>query len=144
MFNVSIPKLSIEEVLKRYQRIRPLVHVDGKLYYLREFTPEEICGISYLWECEEDKRDEVGEDELEVMEGRDFVCLIKYTFYGLFKPTVSEVLRQIDDRDLPFVRAFEIIDYPRVAEDFHKDSFTSIAFSNGYHVAMVRLYMQRM
>ena len=85
-------------------------------------------------------RDEVGKDELEVLEGRDFVCLHMYGYYGLFKPSVGEVLSQINEYDLPWVKAFEIIEKPETAEDFYKDSFTSIAFENGYHVSTVRLY----
>lgn len=88
-------------------------------------------------------RKEVGEGELEVLEGRDFVCLHGYGYYGLFKPSIGEVLSQIKEYDLPFVSAFEIIESPEVAEDFHKDSFTSIAFDNGYHVSKVRLYRSK-
>ena len=65
------------------------------------------------------------------MEGRDFVCLHRYGYYGLFKPSVGEVLSQIKEYDLPFIKAFEIIESPQTAADFHKDSFTSIAFDNG-------------
>ena len=87
-----------------------------------------------------DLREEVGKDELEVLEGRDFVCLHSYSYYGFFKPSVGEVLSQIKEHDLPFVKAFEIIESPQTADDFHNDSFTSIAFDNGYHVSTVRLY----
>lgn len=96
--------------------------------------------MSYLFNRYEDVRGEVREDELEVLEGRDFVCLHSWAYYGFFKPSISEVLSQIKEYDLPFVRAFEIIESPQTAEDFHKDSFTSIAFDNGYHVSTIRLY----
>lgn len=140
MFNVSIPKISDEEMKERYEQIKPVITVDGKLHYLREFTFEELTGISYLWNCDEDVREEVGEGELEVLEGRDFVCLHGYGYYGFFKPSIGEVLSQIKEYDLPFVKAFEIIESPETAEDFHKSSFASIAFDNGYHVSTVRLY----
>ena len=63
-----------------------------------------------------------------------------WNFYGFFKPSVGEVLAQIKEHDLPLVKAFEIIEGPQTVDDFHKDSFTSIAFDNGYHVSTVRLY----
>ena len=140
MFEVSIPKISDEEMMKRYEKIKPVITVNGKLHYFREYTLEELSNISYLWDYEEDVREEVGKDELEVLEGRDFVCLHSWNFYGFFKPSVGEVLAQIKEHDLPLVKAFEIIESPQTADDFHKDSFTSIAFDNGYHVSTVRLY----
>lgn len=143
MFEVSIPKISDEEMMKRYKQIKPVITVNGKLHYFREFTLEELSGISYLWNRHEDVREEVGEDELEVLEGRDFVCLHSYRYYGFFKPSVGEVLFQIKEYDLPFIKAFEIIESPQTAADFHKDSFTSIAFDNGYHVSTVRLYGEK-
>ncbi len=143
MFKVSIPNISKEEMMKRYEHIKPVITRNGKLYHLREFTPDEITGISYLWNADEDVREEVGEDELVVLEGRDFVCLHGYGYHGLFKPSVGEVLAQIKEYDVPFVRAFEIIESPQTAEDFYKDSFTSIAFDNGYHVSTVRLYGEK-
>lgn len=140
MFEVSIPKISDEEMMKRYEQTKPVITVNGKLHYFREYTLEELSDISYLCDYEEDVREEVGKDELEVLEGRDFVCLHSYSYYGFFKPSVGEVLSQIKEHDLPFVKAFEIIERPQTADDFHKDSFTSIAFDNGYHVSTVRLY----
>lgn len=140
MFEVSIPKISDEEMMKRYKQIKPVITLNGKLHYFREYTLEELSDISYLWDYEEDVREEVGKDELEVLEGRDFVCLHSWNFYGFFKPSVGEVLAQIMEHDLPLVKAFEIIESPQTADDFHKDSFTSIAFDNGYHVSTVRLY----
>lgn len=74
------------------------------------------------------------------MDGRDFYCLHSYGYYGLFKPTIKEVLSQISRYDLDFVKAFEAIEIPLTANDFYKNSFTSIAFENGYHVFTVRLY----
>ena len=140
MFKISIPKISKEEMKKRYEQIKPVITVNGKLHYFREFAINEINGISYLWEPDKDVRDEVKENELEVLEGRDFVCLHSYGYYGFFKPTIGEVLSQIKECDIPLIKAFEIIERPETAADYHKDSFTSIAFDNGYHVSTVRVY----
>ena len=139
MFNLSIPNISDEELKRRYKQIKPVVTINGTLYYLREFTFEEL-GISYLWNRSIDARNEVQEDELEIMDGRDFYCLHSYGYYGIFKTTIKEVLSQISRYDLDFVKAFEAIEIPLTANDFYKNSFTSIAFENGYHVFTVRLY----
>lgn len=126
--------------MKRYEQIKSVLTVNGKFHYFREYTLKELSNMSYLFNRNEDVREEVGKDELEVLEGRDFVCLHSWSYYGFFKPSVGEVLSQIKEDDLPFVKAFEIIESPQTADDFHKDSFTSIAFDNGYHVSTVRLY----
>lgn len=140
MFNVSIPKISNAEIQKRYKLIKPVITVNGKLHYFREFSPKELSSYSYLWNISEDVRKEVGENELEILEGRDFICLHTYGYHGFFKPSIAEVLSQIKEHDIPLIKAFEIIESPQTSADFYKDSFTSIAFNQGYHVSTVRLY----
>lgn len=144
MFNVSIPKISDKEMLKRYKHIKPVITLNGKLYYFREFTLEEINGISYLWNSDKDVRGEVGKNELEVWKDHDFVCLHRYGHPIYFKPSIGEILSQIPECDIPYVRAFEIINSPQISDDFYADSFTTIAFNNGYHVSIVRLYVSKM
>lgn len=143
MFDLLIPKISDEEMMKRYQSIKPVITMDGKLYHFREYTLEEMKGNSYFYNRAEDVREEVLEEELQVWEGRDFVCLHKYGYHGIFNPSVGEVLAQINVCDIPFVRAFEIIEWPEIASDLRKDSFRSIAFDKGYHVSTVRLYLAK-
>lgn len=53
MFDVSIPTISKEEMEKRYEQIKPVVTVNGELYYFREFTLKELSSISYLWKRNE-------------------------------------------------------------------------------------------
>ena len=143
MFKVSIPKISDEEMMKRYKLIKPVITVDGKLHYFRDYSLEEITESSFFFNRKDDVREEVGKDKLEVWEGHDFVCLHTYGYYGIFKPSVGEVLAQISERDVPIVKAFEIIENPQTADDFYKGNFTSIAFDNGYHVSTVRLYVEK-
>ncbi len=143
MFIVSIPSISDEELKRRYEQIKPIISENGKLYHLREFSFDQLTGISYLWNHSEDKRDEVKENELEVLKGYDFSCIHRYGYYGLFKPSIADVLAQIDEHILPFVKAFEIIESPQTVSDFHKDGLTSIIFDNGYHVSTVRLYSKK-
>ena len=130
-----IPK---EEIVERYSRIKPVAKKDGKLYWLRPFDEGELFNISYLWDDETEEQ--VQDGEIVPIPDKDFRCLHKYGYYGLFKPSVAEVLTQIDSKLLDTVVAFEIIDSPETAEDFYKDEFTSTAFNSGYHVSTVRLY----
>ena len=143
MFNVSIPKFPVEEIIRRYKDIKPVITVDGKLHYFREFTPEELSSISYLWNRAEDVREEVGKDELKVWKGHDFACLHSYGYPGLFKPSLSEVLSQIKTEDLNLVKAFEIIESPKATVDFYKDALTASIFEKGFHVSIVRLYIAK-
>ena len=130
-----IPK---EEIVERYSRIKPVAKKDGKLYWLRPFDEGELFNISYLWNDETEEQ--VQDGEIVPIPDKDFRCLHKYGYYGLFKPSVAEVLTQIDSELLDTVVAFEIIDSPETAEDFYRDEFTSTAFNSGYHVSTVRLY----
>ncbi|MBR2587549.1 hypothetical protein IKE71_04240 [Candidatus Saccharibacteria bacterium] len=130
-----IPK---EEIVERYSRIKPVAKKDGKLYWLRPFDEGELFNISYLWDDETEEQ--VQDGEIVPIPDKDFRCLHKYGYYGLFKPSVAEVLTQIDSELLGTVVAFEIIDSPETAEDFYRDEFTSTAFNSGYHVSTVRLY----
>lgn len=141
MFKMSIPEISYEELQKRYEHIKPVINVDGKLHYFRNFTTDELTQVSFLFE--RNIGDEVLENELEVIEGKDFPCLHGYGYYGFFKPSIAEVLSQINSNVLPLVKAFEIIEYPETTSNFTKDSFTYIAFENGFHVSTVRLYKEK-
>ena len=140
MFNVSIPTISDDELKKRYQHIKPVITVNGKLHYFKEFTDKELRNISYLWNREK-IGEEVNDGELKVWEGHDFNCIHRYGYYGLFKPSIAEVLAQINEFDILSIKAFEIIESPETADDFYKDGLTSIIFKNGFHVSKVRLYI---
>ena len=140
MAEVLIPSISDEELYKRYETIKPVITVNGKLHYLRKFSLDEIKGITYIWNLEKDLRQEVDEGELEQWEGKDFKCLHTFGYSRLFKPSIGEVLSQINECDVPMVKAFEIIKHPHLFSDFEQDSFTSRAFKAGYHVSVVRLY----
>ena len=138
MYIVSIPKISKEELIARYKRIKPIVEFEGKKYFLREFSTAELTGKSYIWNISEDKREHVDMKKFIPLVNSDFECLHSYGYYGVFKPSIGEVLAQIPKIDADFVDAFEIIEQPEVLEDFNK---YRIQFDNGFHVSKVRLYM---
>ena len=140
MFKVSIPEISDDQLKKRYAQIKPIVDVgqDDK-YWLKEFQFEELRTVAYTWDP--DRRGEpVGAHKLQPILDEDFACIIKYGYHGLFKPTIAEVLAQIDTPCIKLVRAFEIIEHPKSAEDFYKTPLHTAVFNASYHVAIVRLY----
>lgn len=140
MYNVSIPKISKEELIDRYKRIKPIVTIDGVKYFLREFNERELRNISYIWKKEEDKREKVDMDMYVERQDLDFECLHRYGYYGLFKPSIAEVLSQISELDVTFVDAFEIIESPETCADFKRNP---VAFDQGFHSSTVRLYTKK-
>lgn len=143
MFLMSIPKIGNEEIMRRYAHIKPVITVNGKLHGFRNYTIRELRETSYYYNRTADMRDPIPDDELEVWEGHDFACLHSYGYPGIFKPSVGEVLAQLSQFDLNWVKAFEIIEVPIVKDDFHKSSFHTTAFNNGFHVSTVRLYIAK-
>ena len=122
---ISIPILNKEEVERRASKIYTII--DGKIVD----EPNYIT-TAYNWEprfkgpCEEN---------LEIL--KDISTLHSYGYYGLFKPSIAEVLAQIPDEIIDQVCAFEIIDSPKTADDLNKN----IKILNaGFHVATTRLY----
>ena len=143
MFKVAIPEISDEELIRRYQQIKPIISVEGRLHYLREYSFEELTNSCYLWNIDNDIRDKVGKNELEIMRGKDFPCLHPIGDCAFFRPTIKEILAQIKESDIHLVKAFEIIKEPPSAINIYKDKFNLIAFDNGYHVSFVRLYKKK-
>ena len=139
MFNVSIPEISEEELKKRAKRIRPIVEIGGTKYFLRKFSMDELTGISYLWNADEDKRKQV--DMSIYVPHEDMQCIHKYGYYGIFKPSIAEVLAQIPEMDVNFIDAFEIIEYPMSVADLNEEN--KIIFNNGFHISTVRLYISK-
>lgn len=140
MYNVSIPKISKEELNKRYARIKPIVELDGKKYLLRDFTEDELKKYVYTSNITQDKREIVDTDKYIPLEDYDFECLHEYGYYGIFKPTIAEVLAQIPEDLASLVEAFEIIEKPETIEDLMRNK---IVFNNGFHISKVRLYCKK-
>ena len=141
MFDVSIPKITKEDLIRRYCKIKPVITIDGKLHSFRDLSLEELSGISYLWDKENNVGPEIPDGTIKEWKGHDFACLHRYGFVGLFKPSICEVLSQIDKLDLNNVVAFEIISSPKTEKDLYKDPLTTIITERGYHVSIVRLYI---
>ena len=93
----------------------------------------DIVGTSYTWDPKFDESRKV--PELKPL--GDITTFHGYGYYGMFKPSIAEVLAQIPDVLVQRVVAFEIIGQPESAADLnaHPD-----AVNDGYHVATTRLY----
>ena len=108
-----------------------MVDINNKLYYIKK--PETLCSTSFLWS----PKTTVPAGNLEE------VCTINtlhtYGYYGLFKPTVEEVLSQIPHCVVDEVIAFEV-DGPKDANDLNKHK---VELNEGFHVARTTFYKQR-
>jgi hypothetical protein len=144
MFLMGIPKIDDAELKRRYSRVKPVVTVKGKLHHLREYSLSEIKNTSYYDSRERDVRDIVPTATLEIWEGHDFPCLHPISYpENNFKPTVGDVLSQISQNDLWCVKAFEIIEAPQELPSMHSNTLRAMAYKNGFHVSMVRMYVSK-
>ena len=87
---LEIPEIDDKRLKELYQLLKPIVTIDEMKYLLREFTLQELRNQSYIWDRHEDKRDAVDSSKLETVD--DFLCLHTWGYYGLFKPSIAEVL----------------------------------------------------
>ena len=142
MFDIAIPQISPTELAARYEKVKPLVRFEDKLYYLREYTLEELSNQSFFFGRHNDKR-EAAPDSLIPMPEFDFPCLHTYGAPCFFKPSVAEVLAQLSEHDVLRACAFEIIEFPNDSGDFYKNFFTKMALNKGFHVSTVRLYRRK-
>lgn len=130
----QIPEMSTEEIAKWYTTIKPIVHQNGIPYYLRELSIRELTRTAYTYHTEYTDYDEcVDYNKLSVI--ADIKMLHTYNYYGFFKPTVGEVIRQIPKRMLKEVVAFEIL-----AGALGINSIYHAELNAGFHVSVVRLY----
>ena len=133
--NLSIPKISDKELLQLYKKIKPIVMLDDKKYLLRRFSLEELRKCAYIDIVNSSVRENIDLSKLEPI--MEFLCLHKWYYYGLFKPTISEVLSQIPDVLTDKLNTFEIIEGPTSIRDM---KLYEQAFNKGYHLSRVRTY----
>ena len=155
MFEIKLPKLTEIELAARYKNLKPIVKNDnGKLSWIKSFDKiKDLKTTSYTWDPKFVR--EVKDDELIELQCFDQLCLSPYAYYGFFKPTIEEVLCQLDSTLMPLdsditlrshddfktkIVAFEIIEQPETMTDFHKTDLHTAVFNAGYHVFKVRFY----
>ena len=132
---IEIPEINDKRLKELYQLLKPIVTIDEMKYLLREFTLQELRNQSYIWNRHEDKWDVIDPNKLET--GDDFLCLHTGGYYGLFKPSIAEVLSQAPESVIEQANTFEIIESPETREDVFK---YKEVIDNGFHLSKVRAY----
>jgi hypothetical protein len=132
---LEIPEINDKRLKELYQLLKPIVTIDEMKYLLREFTLQELRNQSYIWNRHEDKRDVIDPNKLETVD--DFLCLHTWGYYGLFKPSIAEVLSQAPESVIEQANTFEIIERPETREDVFK---YKEVIDNGFHLSKVRAY----
>ncbi len=132
---LEIPEIDDKRLKELYQLLKPIVTIDEMKYLLREFTLQELRNQSYIWNRHENKRDIVDSSRLETVD--DFLCLHTFGYYGLFKPSIAEVLSQAPESVIEQANTFEIIESPETREDVFK---YKEVIDNGFHLSKVRAY----
>lgn len=132
---LEIPEIDDKRLKELYQLLKPIVTIDEMKYLLREFTLQELRNQSYIWNRHEDKRDIVDPSRLETVD--DFLCLHTWGYYGLFKPSIAEVLSQAPESVIEQANTFEIIESSETREDVFK---YKEVIDNGFHLSKVRAY----
>ena len=134
---LAIPKMSTEEIAKRYGNIKPIVKKQGIPKYLRKLSEDELTHTAYNWLNEPwDYTETVDYSKLAVL--ADVKMLHVWAYYGFFKPVVGEVIRQIPNEYLEKVVAFEIIRGAIGYNSIYKKELNA-----GFHVSIVRLYQSK-
>lgn len=132
---LEIPEIDDKRLKELYHLLKPIVTIDEMKYLLREFTLQELRNQSYIWNRHEDKRDIIDPNKLETVD--DFLCLHTWGYYGLFKPSIAEVLSQAPESVIEQANTFEIIERPETREDVFK---YKEVIDNGFHLSKVRAY----
>ncbi len=132
---LEIPEIDDKRLKELYHLLKPIVTIDEMKYLLREFTLQELRNQSYIWNRHEDKRDIIDSNKLETVD--DFLCLHTWGYYGLFKPSIAEVLSQAPESVIEQANTFEIIESPETREDVFK---YKEVIDNGFHLSKVRAY----
>lgn len=117
---LTIPVISDEELIRRYQILKPIVRIEQLKYFIRDFSPVELKKLSYILNRDDNKTERIEPSDLEPID--EFICLHTMGYCGLFRPLISEVLAQATEISLTEANAFEIIESPRTEEDFTKYS----------------------
>jgi len=134
-----IPEVPKSDILELAKRIKPVVRFaiglmgrfkspEGKPYFIKPVDP---FTIAFMWSPKPRK---VAKGLKKLV---DITTYHTWTYYGMFKPSIAEVLAQIPADIVDRVVAFEIIDYPETAGDLNRNLD---ALNAGYHVAVTRLY----
>lgn len=130
---IWIPQITDEKLGELFERIKPVADF-GFFLGLRYIRPVDLRGTAYTWDTRPAKK----------IRGLKLLCTIKtyheYDYYGLFKPSIAEVLAQIPEEHLNTVVAFQIIGTPWSKDDLIQENK---ALNAGYYVATTKLFVRK-
>lgn len=121
-------ELTDGEIAEMLDGMRPVVrNENGELCHIELVDPK---NVSYIWDPRfTDKA--TGLSEIATV-----YTLHTWGYYGMFKPSLEEVVSMIPQHMIEVVKAFEIIG-PKDGDDLDRQND---AVNAGYHVAVVILY----
>ncbi len=124
----SIPPITDERLAQLVTRIRPVVRGGSNaLHWIKPCDPR---GEAFTWDPKRLGRAQ------NLVKHATIRTLHTYGYYGMFKPSIAEVLAQIPEALLEQTVAFETTG-PRDAAALNDDS---AALNAGFHVATTVLY----
>lgn len=127
------PRINNERLLNLYGKIKPIIDIDNKKYFVKGLTLDELRNNSYLYELNENKLEEVSTSNLEIVD--DFECYHSISNKEIFEPKIADVLAQMPTNLVVNAHAFEIIGVPKLVKDADAKFL-----SKSYHLSKVRVY----
>jgi hypothetical protein len=119
ILSFEIPEISDERLEKLTARIRPIVAIDDEYHFIEPVDPR---GVSFIWDPKPTEKAS-GLTQIAVIP-----TLHSYGYYGIFKPSIAEVLAMI----------------PHTIIDTSADlNAQGSIVDGGYHLAQTTLYGAR-
>lgn len=107
-----------DEVLEElYNKLRPVVTVNGAKYLLKRYALEQIKKEAYLVNKNLDKEIYLDNSEIKVVGSFDFMK--EYSNPLSFKPTIEDVLIEVPKMIFDKANAFEIDEIPSIYGNKH-------------------------
>lgn len=132
---IEIPKLSKEELIALYKKIKPMITYYGEKYLLKEYNYDQLLNIAYTMDFPRNKGTLV--DPYNLKEVEEFPCLHTWGHYSFFKPTIAEVLSQLPELSKEEANVFEIVESPNTANDLNMYKELT---EKGFQLSKVRTY----
>lgn len=135
MSKVKIPFMSNEEIMRYYERIKPIVPRTKGDSYLTSLSEHAVTANAFNY-IKEGEEEEVLVEYSELATLADVKMMHGWGYHTYFKPSVAEVIRQIPKELLDKTVAFTLI-WGSTTSLFKEE------FDAGYHPSIIRLFKKR-
>lgn len=135
MIQPRIPFMENAEIMRYYERIKPIVPRSQGDSYLTELNEHAVTSYAFN-KIEEGEETEVLVDYSELATLADVKMIHGWGYHIYFKPSVAEVIRQIPKDLLDKTVAFTLI-WGSTTSLFKEE------FDAGYHPSIIRLFKKR-